>query len=299
MAERRYLNTAEAAQLLGVSVTTVKRWVDEDILPAHKTPGGHRKILRAELSHLIRQGKVPCASEDGLPPDLASESGQVAPSLGGLAEQLRLALLAENAGEARRLLTEALRSGAGVSALADQVISPVMRQVGSDWERGKLDIHHEHRCTQLCVQALYQVRVLLEKPVTADAPLALGGCPEGDHYQLSTVLAELIFVEAGWRARNLGPNTPLASFCKAVEEYRPRVVWLSLNFLPQTEPFLQEYQRLARLCQQRNVLVMVGGRALTETVRQGMPGTTFGDGLSSLSTVARSLHSQPNNREAR
>lgn len=296
MTERRYLNTAEAAQLLGVSVTTIKRWVDEDILPAHKTPGGHRKILRAELTHLIRQGKLPCASEAELPSDATGQSGQVAPTPGGLADQIRLALLAENVGEVRRLLADALRSGMGVDTLADQVISPIMRQVGSDWERGKLDIHHEHRCTQLFVQSLYQVRVQLEKPVLPEAPLALGGCPEGDHYQLSTTLAELIFVEAGWRTLNLGPNTPLASFCKAVEEYRPRVVWLSLNFLPQSELFVQEYQRLARLCQQRNILVMVGGRALTETVRQAMPGATFGDSLSSLATLARSLHSQPNIR---
>lgn len=38
------LTTREAAELLGVSMRTVQLWVESGILPAWKTPGGHRRI---------------------------------------------------------------------------------------------------------------------------------------------------------------------------------------------------------------------------------------------------------------
>lgn len=40
----RMLTTREVAQRLGVSLRTVQLWVEADILPAARTPGGHRRI---------------------------------------------------------------------------------------------------------------------------------------------------------------------------------------------------------------------------------------------------------------
>lgn len=49
----RMLTTREAAQRLGVSLRTVQLWVEADILPAARTPGGHRRIPHNAVEALV------------------------------------------------------------------------------------------------------------------------------------------------------------------------------------------------------------------------------------------------------
>ena len=49
------LKMGEAAQLLGVSVDTVRRWADAGRLVTKRTPGGHRTVAGAELARLAQE----------------------------------------------------------------------------------------------------------------------------------------------------------------------------------------------------------------------------------------------------
>jgi excisionase family DNA binding protein len=44
-----WLNLSEAAKILGVHPSTLRAWADRGDLPAHRTPGKHRRFLRADV----------------------------------------------------------------------------------------------------------------------------------------------------------------------------------------------------------------------------------------------------------
>lgn len=49
------MRIGQAAELLGVSVDTVRRWLDEGRLASRRTPGGQRRPLAVEVARLAAQ----------------------------------------------------------------------------------------------------------------------------------------------------------------------------------------------------------------------------------------------------
>jgi excisionase family DNA binding protein len=58
-----YHTTHQVAKILGVSLPTVVNWVNQGLLPAHRTPGGHRRIARNDITQFAREHEYPLARE--------------------------------------------------------------------------------------------------------------------------------------------------------------------------------------------------------------------------------------------
>ncbi len=53
--------------MLGVAVSSISKWIDEDKLPAGRTPGGHRRIEKDDFIRFLRQHNF------RIPPELQAE----------------------------------------------------------------------------------------------------------------------------------------------------------------------------------------------------------------------------------
>jgi MerR family transcriptional regulator, light-induced transcriptional regulator len=287
--EKPYISTLEAAKALGVSVSTVKRWVDSEILPAHRTAGGHRKLMRSEVLALARQGDLP--REDLARLVVPIKSAEI--DLRALSATLHRSLLDGDIAGTRAVVQRSYEAGIALETLADEVIAPVMNKIGHGWETSQIDVWHEHRGTQLCTAALFELQSDVERRAESNRPLAIGGAPAGDFYVLPSLLAQLVLIDAGWEAINLGPNTPLENLTRAVRALRPKLVWLSASHLDKADAFISDYKAFYREADQLGIAVVIGGRALTERVRSELPYSAFGDRLSHLGAFARTLHPRP------
>ena len=59
-----FVSTHGAAQLLGVSDATVKRWADSGILQCFRTRGGHRKFRVVDINALVARRPLDGSSPD-------------------------------------------------------------------------------------------------------------------------------------------------------------------------------------------------------------------------------------------
>ena len=53
--EKKYYTTHEVANLVGVTSTTIIKWIKDGKIFAYKTLGGHRRIGRSDIDKLMHE----------------------------------------------------------------------------------------------------------------------------------------------------------------------------------------------------------------------------------------------------
>ena len=254
---QRFLSPHELAQTVGVSESSVKRWVDEGRLTVTRTIGGHRRIGLREALRFIRETRLPVVDPQPLGvPDLVHLKPSPAPDADAALQE---ALLAGRGEEVRGLTLAMYLSGRDVAGICDGPLTAALHRVGMLWKEGPAGIHREHRSTELCAQTLYYLGALLPTPQT-QAPLALGGALESDPYLLPSLMVATTLASLGWRAMNLGPNLPFDALLAAVDLHSPDLVWLSCSVPVLPEQHTRALRKAARVLADRGVELVVGGR---------------------------------------
>lgn len=158
-------------------------------------------------------------------------------------------------------LERALRLAAhqlSVPVLLDQLISPLLHEVGRRWEAGSLQPVHEHAASVEIHRLL--TWLVQATPVKADARVIAITTPAGQLMELGALMAGASAAAEGWRVIWLGPNLPAADIVLAVQSLRPDAVAVSLVHQTRDAELHRELERIARGVVEMAPLV-VGGRA--------------------------------------
>jgi methanogenic corrinoid protein MtbC1 len=287
----------QVARAIGVSESSLKRWCDQGLIKTTRTAGGHRKMAIAEVLRYLRERGQSLAEPEllGLP---AVSPRAIAGLLNGRPRFVE-ALLAGEESVARQIVFDLYLAKHSQSVILDEVFAAAFREIGDRWACHDVDVYQERRGCEIALNILSDLRRVQHVP--EKRWLAIGGTIEGDQYSLPSAMAELVLRDCGFYATSLGTSIPFASLIKAVESTQPKLFWMSVSYIREGLDFVAEFSELSRACTAVGVALVVGGRALTEDLRQRMTYAAFCDTMQHLEgfaqTLYRSLSSEPRPRQ--
>lgn len=277
-----FLSPKDLATAIGVSESSLKRWVDSGRLAVQRTAGGHRRIPLQEAVRFVRAEGYHV--QDPACFGVLCTRGQ--DEALDFDQTFHDALIAGDAERCRALITTAYLAGQSVSALCDGPLRSAMHRMGELWKHGEDGIAAEHHATSICIQVVEQLRQFLPDP-RRDAPVAVGGGTADDPYLVPSLMAGVVLAECGYRAVNLGAYTPNNVLLAAVARHKPVLVWRSLNGIAQIDTVASDLRALAERLGE--VPLVIGGR-FAASVAQAAGGDLHVVGsMCELAAFARAL----------
>ena len=229
------LTTRQAAGLIRVHESSIKRWCDRGDLVCTTTRGGHRRI---SLNGLIAFAETQDLKSAVL--NLSSNAAEVWHAL-SLAEGKRdysafsdllfegLIQLHSTAPQSILNLLQERRHP--TSVVFDELLAPVLRRLGIGWLEGEIRIGDEHRISEYLRELIH----IMHPPTHSESkdrktkkPLALVGCGEGCHHDMGARIIRHLLEEHEWDTLYLGANVPVEEYAFQQSRYGAELICISI-----------------------------------------------------------------------
>lgn len=139
----------------------------------------------------------------------------------------------------------------------NNVISPVLNQIGDLWISGQIKVAHEHAASAV-------IRTILGGMLNSaapndSAPTLVSTTLPGERHELGALMAAIVGISLGWRAIYLGAESPVDSIANVVEHEKARIVILSSIYSIDNGRMESELVKLRRFIGP-DVEIFVGGK---------------------------------------
>jgi DNA-binding transcriptional MerR regulator len=240
------LRIGEFARRVGVSPELLRAWERRyGLLQPVRSEGGFRLYTGEDAERVSR---MKAALDEGLSAAEAARRAlatQTRPAE-GLLDDARDRFLAAvrryDEPAAHAVLDEALNAFA-LETVLRELILPVLRQVGDEWQRGTLAVGQEHFASNLIRPRLLALARLWGR---GGGPLAILACAPGERHDIALIAFGLLLRTYGWRILFLGADTPVSTLGEAAATTEPRLVVVASMDGGLLEAVAPDLRRLAR-----------------------------------------------------
>jgi excisionase family DNA binding protein len=259
----QYFNSEEAAKILGVNVSTIKRWTDEGKLKCIKSAGGHRKFLMEHLASFLDLNRKKTEKVNLFPiesqTDLRISQHILKGDFNFLTDFILKQSLASNIQRVQQVLNGLYLAQYPLYEIYDHLVTPVLHEIGQLWMDNKISIAEEHIGSQAIRDGVIRLQGIIRLPSKKTTKALLMNFTHEFH-SMALKMTEHILEIRGFRVFYTGQNTPLIKIDKFFEAYHPDRVYVSGTIVEDKELLESEFRTICDLSMKYKAKIWVGGR---------------------------------------
>lgn len=163
-----------------------------------------------------------------------------------------------------------------IELVGENVIAPVLVEIGERWHRGALSVTREHFATALLQQRL--AAILRTAPHPNRKNLIWVVCAPTEDHEIGALLLTIYLRRAGYQAQYLGKNIKAADLVNDVTQYQPAMILISATTKESAANLQLLTKALAQLTTVRPI-IGYGGRIFKHhpELRNEITGIYMGD----------------------
>ena len=259
----KYLNSKEVASIMGVNVSTIKRWTDSGKLDCYQTVGGHRKFLLSHVKNFLKE-KINQKLKVNIIQYLNKGEKELVQRIDRIDyKYLRNYLfqlgLQQGVDSIHDVINSLLIKGEPHYRIYDELILNVLSRIGDLWSNNKLSIEDEHTMTETIRNVMYRIHSEISKNNVKIPKKVICMTLTNDEHEIPLVMIQSILDEINIPSTNLGPNIPAPEIESKIQVVNPTHLIISSNYVLDTDTFNSEISQLLQICHKNDIEILIGG----------------------------------------
>ena len=256
-------NSNQIANIIGVNVSTIKRWTDSGKLDCQQTVGGHRKF---HLNHIRKFFKENQKLSGNINFEYLLEGNKSiinaidGDDISSLVDYCYQNLILANSDKFVSLINSLVLKSYPIERVFDAIIMPSLKIIGEEWENGNLSITEEH----LATEKIRSFLVNLNYDTTPKNAKLNAFCftLKNDKHDLPLYMGESIFNQNNIKAFNLGANLPADDFISISKKVSADIIFISLVYVQNVDVMNKEINLLCNAFLDTNTKILIRGIGL-------------------------------------
>ena len=274
----KYFNSDEAAKILGVNVSTIKRWTDSNKLECIKSAGGHRKFMVEHLKVFLEKNNKKLSRAnlafpgpaDGLDINYYILKEDYSFLTGYLVKHSMKC----DKPRIQQVLNGMYMGQVELYAIYDNLVAPALYKIGDMWEAGEINVLEEHLATQTIKDCVVRLQGIIPVPEETFAT-ALCLNLSGELHDIALKMASNLLETKGFKVLYSGQLTPAINVTELLAKNAIDRVYISSSYIEDYETTQAELDEIIKASQQAGAQIFLGGEGFRRLHVNGAANVTM------------------------